>query len=115
MDDLSTTVDAVEMTDTRTVDIIRTFTSAAVSTGALTQRELDEALDRLTKGEAAARDQLITYREAANQLGISTKTVKRMTDSGELQSRRLRVGCAKSVRIFQSSVDAILTPDQSVA
>jgi excisionase family DNA binding protein len=98
------------MTTEKITDIIRTFTAAAVATGSITQAELDEAINRISAGDTT-RDSLITYREAASQLGVSTKTVKRMADDGELQARRLRAGCAKSVRVFQSSVDAILTPN----
>jgi excisionase family DNA binding protein len=99
------------MTTEKITDIIRTFTAAAVATGSITQAELDDAIDSITDSGSVRRDSLITYREAASQLGVSTKTVKRMADDGELQARRLRAGCAKSVRVFQSSVDAILTPN----
>ena len=99
------------MTTEQIADIIRTFTAAAVATGAITQAELDAAIDSISKSDSVTRDSLITYREAASQLGVSTKTVKRMADSGEILTKRLRAGCAKSVRVFQSSVDTILTPN----
>lgn len=89
--------------------IIRTFSAPAVATGSLTQAQLDCAIERIIEGDGVQREKLITYKEAATQLGLSTKTVKRMVDSGELQAKRLRAKCFKSVRVFQSSVDAILT------
>ena len=98
-------------TTTQVTDIIRTFTTPAVATGAITQGQLDNALALLSSENSCTRDRLITYTEAANQLGLSTKTIKRMVDAGEIQSKRLRAGCVKSVRVFQSSIDAILTPD----
>jgi len=96
-------------------DIIRTFTAPAVATGAITQSDLDTALALLNDGGEPKRDSLITYTEAARQLGLSTKTIKRMADSGELITKRLRAGCAKSIRVFQSSIDAILTPSTEEA
>ena len=91
-------------------DIIRTFTAPAVATGAISQSDLDNALALLNDGGEPKRERLVTYTDAANQLGLSTKTIKRMADSGELITKRLRAGCAKSIRVFQSSIDAILTP-----
>ncbi|MFT5622958.1 MAG: excisionase family DNA binding protein [Bacteroidia bacterium] len=96
-------------------DIIRTFTAPAVATGAITQSELDNAIALLNDGGEPKRDSLITYTEAAQQLRLSTKTIKRMADSGELITKRLRAGCAKSIRVFQSSIDAILTPTSEEA
>ena len=95
-------------------DIIRTFSTPAVATGSLTQAQLDCAIESIS-GDGVQRDKLITYKQAAVQLSLSTKTIKRMVDSGELQAKRLRAGCAKSVRVFQSSVDAILTPSSEDA
>lgn len=99
----------------KTIDTIRTFTTAAVATGAITQSELDDALALLNDAGEPKRERLVTYRDAAEQLGLSTKTIKRMADSGELITKRLRAGCAKSVRVFQSSIDAILTPNSEEA
>jgi len=93
------------------VDIIRTFTAPAVTTGAITQIELDKALALLKNSNESQPERLVTYTDAANQLGLSTKTIKRMADSGELITKRLRAGCAKSIRVFQSSIDSILTPN----
>jgi hypothetical protein len=93
------------------VDIIRTFTAPAVATGAITQIELDKALALLKDSNESQPERLVTYTDAANQLGLSTKTIKRMADSGELITKRLRAGCAKSIRVFQSSIDSILTPN----
>jgi excisionase family DNA binding protein len=103
------------MNTEKITNIIRTFTAAAVATGSITQAELDDAIDSITDSASVRRDSLITYREAASQLGVSTKTCKRMVDSGELQAKRLRAGCAKSIRVFQSSIDAILTPSSEDA
>lgn len=48
--------------------------------------------------------QLLTVHEAAEQLTVSVKTVRRMIDKGELDA--VRIG--RSVRIEQSELDSIL-------
>jgi excisionase family DNA binding protein len=90
---------------------IRTFTAPAVATGAITQDELDKALELINAVQTESKpERLLTFREAADQLGVCTKTIARMIASGELESRRLRRNNPRSARVFQSSVDAILTP-----
>jgi|GEM_PF-6785558 len=96
-------------------DILRKFATPAVMMGTLTQAQLDRAIDSITEEVPIERERLITFREAAAQLEISSKTVSRMVEAGELQSKRLRPSCAKSARIFQSSVTKILTPEAEEA
>ena len=91
-------------------ETIRIFMAPAVVVGEISQGDLDKFLSSVI-GDGTKRDSLITYREAAEQLGLSTKTVKRMVDSGALKSKRLRAECLKSIRVFQSSIDSILTPE----
>ncbi|WP_308986144.1 hypothetical protein [Thalassobacterium sedimentorum] len=56
------------------------------------------------------QDRLITFTAAAKQLGVSTKTVSRMLESDELRGKRLRRHYPQSMRIFQSSVNEVLSP-----
>jgi len=100
---------------TEVKDILRKFASPAVMLGTLSQAQLDRAIDSITEEVPIERERLITFREAASQLEISSKTVSRMVEAGELQSKRLRASCAKSARIFQSSVTKILTPETEEA
>jgi excisionase family DNA binding protein len=94
-----------------TIKTIRTFTAPAVEMGAITQAELEAALQLIEEAQATAKaERLLTFREAAEQLGVCTKTIARMILSGELESKRLRRNNPRSARVFQSSVDAILTP-----
>jgi excisionase family DNA binding protein len=97
------------------IEIIRTFAQPAVATGSLSQTDLNEALAELKKSsqKQLTRDRLITYKEAAEQLGVSTRTIARMIECDELAMKRVRASCIKSARVFQSSVDRILTPPQS--
>lgn len=95
-------------------ETIRTFTAPAVATGAITQAELDEALQLIEEvgraNTAAKPERLLTFKEAAERLGVCTKTVSRMIADGELQAKRLRSSNPRSTRVFQSSIDSILTP-----
>jgi len=96
-------------------ETIRTFTAAAVATGLLTKVELDVAIARLVESAssnppALKRDRLITFTAAGKQLDVCARTVKRMLDDGELEGRRLRLGAANTMRVYESSIDAILTP-----
>lgn len=95
---------------------IATFTAPAVGAGIITKAELDSALSLITevKEEEAKRDRLLTYKDAAGQLGVSTKTIFRMIESGELVAKRLRKSNPRSTRVFQSSVDALLTPEPQI-
>jgi hypothetical protein len=99
-----------------TPDTIRTFATPAVATGSLTQAELDAAIALLVEAAnptplAPKQDRLITFTAAAEQIGVSTKTINRMLYGGELLGKRLRPKYPQSMRIFQSSIDALLTPD----
>ena len=42
---------------------------------------------------------------------MSTRTVARMLVCEELSGKRLRAAHAQTMRIYQSSVDAVLAPD----
>lgn len=55
------------------------------------------------------RDELTTFTKASDQLAVSTKAVSRMLNSGELVGKRLRHYYPQSMRIFQSSVDEVLS------
>ena len=98
----------------KTIDILRNFTAPAVSAGLINKAELDSAFELL---EAAKTDKpqvrLITFRDAAKQLGISTRTVARMLHCGELSGKRLRPQHPQTMRVFQSSVDLILAPNSN--
>lgn len=115
----NTIITSVASDDSRLREIaetIRTFTAAAVATGLLTKVELDVAIARLVESAssnppAPKQDRLNTFTAAGGQLGVCPRTVKRMFDDGELEGRRLRQGAPNTLRIYQSSIDAILTPD----
>ena len=94
-----------------TVDILRNFSAPAVSAGLINQAELDSAFKLLeTATTEPKQERLITFRDVAQQLGISTRTVARMLHCGELTGKRLRPQHPQTMRVFQSSVDAILRP-----
>ena len=94
-----------------TLDILRNFSAPAVSAGLINQAELDSAFELLSAATTEHKqDRLITFRDVAKQLGISTRTVARMLHCGELTGKRLRPQHPQTMRVFQSSVDAILSP-----
>ena len=98
-----------------TVDILRNFAAPAVSAGLINQAELDSAFELLeTATTEPKQDRLITFRDVAQQLGISTRTVARMLHCGELTGKRLRPQHPQTMRVFQSSVDAILAPTSQI-
>ena len=93
-----------------TIDILRTFAGPALAIGLLDKADLDAALIILEgAGHEPKQDRLITFTAAAKQIGISTRTVARMLEDGELKGKRLRRHCANSMRIFQSSIDELLS------
>jgi excisionase family DNA binding protein len=101
----------ISMPSNTTLDILRNFSAPAVSAGLINQAELDSAFELLSAATTESkRERLITFRDAAQQLGISTRTVARMLHCGELTGKRLRPQHSQTMRVFQSSVDAILSP-----
>lgn len=77
--------------------------------GLLKKADLDVALGiSRARGEDLVRDELITFTKVSDQLAVSTKTVSRMLNSGELVGKRLRHYYRLSMSIFQSSVDEVL-------
>jgi excisionase family DNA binding protein len=110
---LLTKIRMMEKLPTReTIDILRTFAGPALVTGLLEKADLDVALHLLEDLiREPKQDRLITFTTAARQIGVSTKTVARMVESGELKGKRLRRHYANSMRIFQSSVNQVLSPD----
>jgi len=95
-----------------TIDILRTFAGPALAIGLLDKADLDDALYILELAASGpTQDRLITFRAAAAQLGVSTRTVARMLVCEELSGKRLRAAHAQTMRIYQSSVDAVLAPD----
>lgn len=100
----------------QTPETFSTFAAPAVATGSLTQAEFDAAIALLVEAAnpnlpAPKQDRLITFTAAGEQLGVCSRTVHRMLTDGELEGRRLRQGKPNTQRIFQSSIDALLTPD----
>ena len=100
----------------QTPETFSTFAAPAVATGSLTQAEFDAAIALLVEASnpnppAPKQDRLNTFTETGKQLGVCGRTAKRMFDDGELEGRRLRQGAPNTLRIYQSSIDAILTPD----
>jgi hypothetical protein len=94
------------------IDILRTFAGPALAIGLLKKADLDDALLLLENASREpAQDRLITFTATAKQLEVSTKTVARMLESGELRGKRLRLHYAQSMRIFQSSVNEVLSLD----
>jgi len=94
-----------------TVDILRSFSVPAVTAGLINQADLESAFKLLSAATTEPKqERLITFRDAAQQLGISTRTIGRMLHCGELTGKRLRPHHPQTMRVFQSSVDAILTP-----
>jgi excisionase family DNA binding protein len=94
-----------------TIDILRNFSAPAVSAGLINQADLESALELLSAATTEPKqDRLITFRDAAKQLGISTRTVARMLHCGELKGKRLRPQHPQTMRVFQSSVYVILAP-----
>ena len=94
-----------------TITILRTFSAPAVSAGLINQADLESAFKLLIAATTEPKqDRLITFRDVAQQLGISTRTVARMLHCGELKGKRLRPMHPQTMRVFQTSVDAILAP-----
>ena len=98
----------------KTIDILRTFAGPALAIGLLNKDDLDAALYLLETASSEPKcNRLITFRAAAAQLDVSTRTVARMLLCEELSGKRLRANHANTMRIYQSSVDAVLAPDAS--
>ena len=99
-----------EIVTPKTIDTLRTFAQPALVIGLLKKDDLDralQALENIHTSRAAENDRLVTFREAARQLGVSTRTVARMLHSGELRGKRLRPHHRNTMRILQSSIDQI--------
>jgi len=62
-------------------------------------------------GHAPDLDQLVTIREAAEQLGVNYATVRRYIASGRLTSYRLG---PKMIRVNQADLDKLLAPIPTV-
>lgn len=94
----------------KTIDTLRGFAAPAVSAGVLNEAEVTTAFNILENSTCESKpERLVTFRSAADQLGISTRTVARMLHCGELIGKRLRPHHPQTMRIFQSSIDKILS------
>jgi len=92
-----------------TIDTLRTFAIPALAIGILCKTQLDLAISTLELAVSeSCKDRLISFREAAEAMGVSKRTISRMIQSGELQGRCLRSNCPQSMRVFQSSIDKLL-------
>lgn len=100
-----------QATSNTTIDTLRTFAAPAVNAGLISKAELDSAFEILEQANRNEKpERLVTFKDAANQLGVSRRTVARMLHCEELRGKRLRQQHPQTMRIFQSSIDAILTP-----
>ncbi len=67
-------------------------------------RLLKSAVDSQGQSETTSR-KLLTRSEAAKRLSLSTKTITRMIEAGELEARYLRAGSPRTLRITAESLE----------
>ena len=97
-------------------EIVETFLSPALSTGAITRRDFKSILKRLaapspppktTQPAAFCHEQVMTLEEAAKTLKVSKRTISRMLRSRRLQGIKI-TGSRKSLRVTTASIQAMI-------
>lgn len=96
---------------TTTAALVEGLLRPLSSSGAIHPSEVN-AVVRLLKSATGIQGKLetpsrklLTRTETANRLSLSTKTISRMIDAGELEARYLRAGSPRTLRITTESLE----------